>query len=84
MSEKKDDLKAINGVGPAFEKRLNALGIHTYADLIALSDEKIAELEESDSMTSLEEWHRWMDEAKTLSTAEAAPKAEKEEAAVVE
>ena len=54
MSTKKDDLKAINGVGPAFEKRLNALGINTYADLTSLTDEKIAELEEKDSMTSLE------------------------------
>jgi small subunit ribosomal protein S1 len=70
MSVKKDDLKAIIGVGPAFEKRLNALGIKTYADLIALSDENIAKLEESDSMTSLEEWHRWMAEAKTLASAE--------------
>ncbi len=61
-----DDLKVINGVGPAFEKRLNALGIHTYADLIALTDEKIAELEQQDSMTSLEQWHAWIEEAKTL------------------
>lgn len=61
-----DDLKKINGIGPAFEKRLNALGIHTYADLIALSDEKIAELEQTDSMTSLEQWHAWIEEAKTL------------------
>ena len=74
MSTKKDDLKAINGVGPAFEKRLNALGINTYADLTSLTDEKIAELEEKDSMTSLEEWHRWMDEAKTLASAEPAAK----------
>jgi small subunit ribosomal protein S1 len=70
MSLKKDDLKAINGVGPAFEKRLNALGINTYAELIALTDENIAKLEESDSMTSLEEWHRWMSEATALASAE--------------
>lgn len=63
---KGDDLKKLNGVGPAFEKRLNALGINTYADLIALTDEKIAELEEQDSMTSLEEWHNWIEQAKEL------------------
>jgi small subunit ribosomal protein S1 len=75
MSSKKDNLKAITGVGPAFEKRLNALGINTYADLIALDDEKIAKLEETDSFTSLEEWHRWMSEAQALSgeTTEEAP-----------
>ncbi len=61
-----DDLKIINGVGPAFEKRLNALGIYTYADLISLSDDAIAELELKDSMTSLDQWHKWMEEAKAL------------------
>ena len=61
-----DDLKKINGVGPAFEKRLNALGIFTYDDLINLTDEKIAELETQDSMTSLDQWHAWMEEAKAL------------------
>lgn len=62
----KSDLKKITGIGPAFEKRLNALGIYSYADLVSLTDEKIAELETQDSMTSLEQWHTWMEEAKTL------------------
>lgn len=61
-----DDLKKISGIGPAFEKRLNALGIHSYDDLINLNDEKIAELETKDSMTSLEQWHTWIEEAKSL------------------
>lgn len=65
-AEGKDDLKKITGVGPAFEKRLNALGIISYDDLINLTDEKIAELETQDSMTSLEQWHTWMEEAKAL------------------
>ena len=64
--EGKDDLKKITGVGPAFEKRLNALGINSFDDLINLTDEKIAELETLDSMTSLEQWHTWMEEAKAL------------------
>jgi small subunit ribosomal protein S1 len=62
----KSDLKKITGIGPAFEKRLNALGIHSYADLVSLTDERIAELETQDSMTSLETWHTWMEEAKNL------------------
>lgn len=61
-----DDLKKIGGVGPAFEKRLNALGINSYADLANLSDSKIEELEQQDSMTSLEQWHKWIEEAKSL------------------
>ena len=62
----KSDLKKITGIGPAFEKRLNALGINSYADLVSLTDERIAELETQDSMTSLETWHTWMEEAKNL------------------
>ena len=61
-----DDLKVINKIGPAFEKRLNALGINSYADLAGLSDEDIAKHEENDSMTSLEQWHAWIEEAKGL------------------
>jgi small subunit ribosomal protein S1 len=61
-----DDLKKIGGIGPAFEKRLIALGISSYDDLINLTDEKIAELETQDSMTSLEQWHTWIEEAKAL------------------
>ena len=59
-----DDLTKINGVGPAFAQRLNDLGIFTFADLAALTEEKIAELEEKDSMTSPEEWNNWIEEAK--------------------
>ncbi len=62
----KSDLKKITGIGPAFEKRLNALGINSYSDLVSLTDDKIAELETQDSMTSLETWHTWMEEAKNL------------------
>ncbi len=82
---KKDDLKVLNGVGPAFEKRLNALGIFTYADLADLTVEKADKLEETsgDAMTSPEGWTKWIEEAKTLlnSTSEkATKKAKKEEA----
>jgi len=52
---------------PAFEKRLNVSGVYTFADLIALTDEKIAELEAQYSIkTSLEVWHNLIEEAKTL------------------
>jgi len=61
-----DDLKVINKIGPAMEKRLIALGINSYASLAGLSDEDIAKHEENDSMTSLEQWHAWIEEAKGL------------------
>lgn len=65
-ADKSDDLKSIGGIGPAFEKRLQALGINTLSDMAALTDERIAELEQQDSMTSLEQWHKWIEEAKGL------------------
>jgi hypothetical protein len=37
-----DDLKLINGIGPAVEKRLNGVGILTFAQLAALSPADIA------------------------------------------
>src|SRR6266699_5183992 len=37
-----DDLKLINGIGPAVEKRLNGVGIFTFAQLAALSPADIA------------------------------------------
>jgi small subunit ribosomal protein S1 len=64
-----DDLKLINKIWPALEKRLNALGIMTYADIVALTDEAIATLEEKDAMTSLDQRHAWIDEAKSLMNA---------------
>lgn len=64
-----DDLKVINGIGPAFEERLHNLGIKSFADMAALTDEKIAELEQQDSMTSMEEWHNWIEQAKAQTEA---------------
>ena len=65
---KGDDLKKLNGVGPAFEKRLNAMGIFTFADMAAITVESAAALEEkfNDAMTSPEEWTNWANEAKEL------------------
>jgi len=37
-----DDLKLINGIGPAVEKRLNGVGIFTFAQLAALSPADVA------------------------------------------
>jgi len=42
----KDDLTAISGVGPALQKKLNASGIHSYAQIAALTDADIDRLEQ--------------------------------------
>ena len=38
---KKDDLKAIRGIGPAIEKKLNNAGIYTFAALARLTNEEL-------------------------------------------
>ena len=63
---KADDLTKLSGVGPKFAERLNALGIMTYADMAALTEENIAKLEEKDSMTSPEGWAAWIEQAKGM------------------
>jgi len=67
-ASKVDDLKKINGIGPAFEKRLNAMGLFTYADIAALTLAKAEELEakHNDAMTSPEGWTEWIEQAKEL------------------
>ncbi|WP_133513066.1 helix-hairpin-helix domain-containing protein [Candidatus Thiosymbion oneisti] len=42
---KRDDLTAIDGIGPTLVKKLNAAGISSYAQLAALSDDDIERLE---------------------------------------
>ena len=56
-----DDLKKITGIGPAIEKKLNALGITTYAQI---ADFKKADIEEiSDDVSFGDDWVK---EAKAL------------------
>lgn len=40
----RDELKRINGIGPVFEKRLYEAGINSFAELAALSPERIHEI----------------------------------------
>lgn len=37
-----DDLQEVKGIGPVFAQRLNAAGVHTLAELVALSASQIA------------------------------------------
>ena len=38
-----DDLQEISGIGPTFSRRLQTAGVHTFADLAALSPEEARE-----------------------------------------
>jgi small subunit ribosomal protein S1 len=58
------ELKDLSGVGPAMVKRMNALGINSIEDLLAITDEKAAELSEQDAKISVDQWNKWITEAK--------------------
>jgi len=58
------ELKDLTGVGPAMVKRMSALGINTVEELVAIADEKAASFNEQDSKISVEQWNKWIAEAK--------------------
>ena len=64
-TEDADDLKKINGIGPAFARRLNKAGIRNFRQLAALSEEEIRE------RMDLEPWQgdveSWIEQAQALS-----------------
>lgn len=62
--ETADDLKQINGIGPVYEKRLNAEGINRFADLAQQTPERLREI------VGLQSWHaadpqEWIDQAQS-------------------
>ncbi|WP_346913378.1 50S ribosomal protein L21 [uncultured Roseibium sp.] len=62
----KDDLKKISGVGPVLEKKLNALGITTYAQIVNFSAEDIARVDEVLNFKGRFERDNWIEQAKEL------------------
>jgi large subunit ribosomal protein L21 len=62
----KDDLKKISGVGPVLEKKLNALGITTYAQIVNFSAEDIARVDEVLNFKGRIERDNWIQQAKDL------------------
>jgi len=65
--EGKDDLKKISGVGPVLEKKLNALGITTYEQIVNFSADDIARVDEVLNFKGRIERDNWVDQAKELS-----------------
>jgi len=63
-SDSISELKDLSGVGPAMVKRMNALGINSIEDLLAITDEKATELAEQDAKISVDQWNKWISEAK--------------------
>lgn len=59
-----DDLTAIRGIGPAMQKRLVAMGIHTHADLAAADVDTLTERLKADkAVVSRDQVRRWVDTA---------------------
>ncbi|WP_415714200.1 50S ribosomal protein L21 [Roseibium sp.] len=64
--EGKDDLKKISGVGPVLEKKLNALGITTYEQIVNFSAEDIDRVDEVLNFKGRIERDNWVEQAKEL------------------
>ena len=63
---KADDLKKISGVGPVLEKKLNALGITKYEQIMNFSADDIARVDEVLNFKGRIERDNWIDQAKEL------------------
>ena len=59
-------LKSLSGVGPAMEKRMNALGVNSVDDLKALSEDKIASMTAEDAKISADQRNKWIEESNSL------------------
>lgn len=66
--EKKDDLKRISGIGPKNEDQLNELGIFTFAQIAAWSDDNVKWVEGYLAFRGRVEREDWVGQAKTLAS----------------
>jgi len=63
----RDDLQRIRGIGPALERRLRAQGIHSYAQLAAMSERELAALADKLAIaTALPMRDEWVRQAREL------------------
>jgi len=65
-----DDLKKIGGVGPALEKKLNALGVTRFDQIAAFTEDDIKRVDEVLNFKGRIEREDWVGQAKTLAGAE--------------
>jgi len=68
-SAEADDLKKLNGVGPAFEKKLIEAGITSYKQIADLDEAGITALEEAISKPGIVAKNGWQDQVKELMSA---------------
>lgn len=65
-SKKADDLTQLSGVGPALLKKLNAAGIHSFAQIAAWTTEDVLALDKRLSLKGRIERDGWIGQSKTL------------------
>jgi small subunit ribosomal protein S2 len=63
---KPDDLKKIDGVGPALERKLNALGVTRYDQIAAFSDEEVTKVDDALNYKGKVTRDDWVGQAKAL------------------
>ncbi len=66
-----DDLKKISGVGPVLEKKLNDLGITTFAQVAAFTPEDVARVDDALSFKGRIEREKWLEQAAKLAAEKA-------------
>jgi predicted flap endonuclease-1-like 5' DNA nuclease len=65
IATEKDDLEAINGVGPVYRKRLNEAGIYTFAQLIACAPAYLRQVVKAKDWQDVDTPF-WIEDAKML------------------
>jgi len=65
-----DDLKKIGGVGPAIEKKLNALGVYHFAQIAAFTPDDIAKVDEVLNFKGRIDREGWLEQAGKLAKGE--------------
>jgi predicted flap endonuclease-1-like 5' DNA nuclease len=65
-SAAKDDLTMISGIGPAFERALNAAGIHTFAQLAEQTPESLVSRMATRISAERIRRDRWIEQAREL------------------
>ena len=67
-SKRKQDLKKISGVGPAIEKKLNAMGVKRYEQIANWTKADITEADDILNFKGRIEREDWISQAKTLAS----------------
>ena len=65
-----DDLKKLSGVGPVLEKKLQAAGVTSFAQIAGWTDKDIEEFDEKLDFKGRIEREGWVDQAKKLTAGE--------------